>query len=613
MTDDVSDDRVLLLVAGDRDRELLAERLGERHDVAAADPDGEWGRVDLCVVDAANYPEARDRLTRRREDTVAYLPVLLLVPDRGDAGEAEWVAEALDGPVDEVLVVPASRAEFTARAEALLRIRRQSAELALFRRAMDEASVGISISDPSREDNPLIYVNEGFVEMTGYDYDDVIGRNCRFLRGPETDEAVTTEVREAIEAERTVTVELLNYTAAGEPFWNRLTVAPVHDRRGELTNFVGLHRDITERIERSRALKRYETVVETATDPILVLDPEGRIEQVNDATETATGSDAAELVGTHVSTLTGEADADRVERSVAEVLSGRRDQTGFEASLVAADGTSREYLLSGSAIHGSDGVDGATLVGHEVTDLRKHQRRLSVLDRVLRHNLRNKLNVVVARAEQIEAEARDGQTTDAAAAIRRASEDLLSVGEAVRQFQGVVDPSGTTQTPVEIVRVVERAAEGVRETYPGVVVETDCPASATAAGDETLSLAVEELIENAAAHGTATAASAAGVEATDGEAVVSVSVDDRPAEGLVAVSVTDGGPGLSAAGRQALEHGTETPLEHTDGLGLWLVRWAVDNAGGEIRIAENEPHGTIVTLRLPRAEDRGDGAETQPA
>ena len=277
-------DRVLLLVDGARDRELLAERLGGRYDVVVGDPEERWGAVDLCVVDARTYLAAEPALRERRRNAVGYLPVLLLVPERdGRRREPEWVAGALDGPVDDVLVVPAQRHELDARVAALLRVRRQSRELALYRRAMDEATVGITVTDPDRPDNPLVYANDAFVEVTGYDREAVLGRNCRFLQGPDTDEETVATVREAIDDERPTSVDLLNYRADGEPFWNRLTIAPVHDRSGEVSHFVGFQQDITDRVERGRALEQYETTVETASEPICVLDADGRFVRVNDA------------------------------------------------------------------------------------------------------------------------------------------------------------------------------------------------------------------------------------------------------------------------------------------------------------------------------------------
>jgi len=135
-------------------------------------------------------------------------------------------------------------------------------------RAMDEAPVGIAITDPGREDNPLVYVNDEFERLTGYERAEVLGRNCRFLQGEATDPDAVARLRTAIEAERPVTVELANYRADGERFWNEVTVAPLRDESGAVTNFVGFQSDVTDRKEAELALERHTRDLERLVDRI---------------------------------------------------------------------------------------------------------------------------------------------------------------------------------------------------------------------------------------------------------------------------------------------------------------------------------------------------------
>jgi len=128
-------------------------------------------------------------------------------------------------------------------------------DLELKERAMDEANVGITISDPTTEDNPLIYVNDGFVEQTGYDRAESVGRNCRFLQGEETEESTLDELREAIAADSPITVGLRNYRQNGQQFWNRLSVTPIFDDDGELANHIGIQQDVTQIRESQRELR----------------------------------------------------------------------------------------------------------------------------------------------------------------------------------------------------------------------------------------------------------------------------------------------------------------------------------------------------------------------
>lgn len=118
-------------------------------------------------------------------------------------------------------------------------------ESALLRQALDLSGMGFLLTDPHQEDHPIVYVNESFLEMTGYPADEVLGRNCRFLQGPETDPADIDVMRRAIAEERPVTVEVRNYRKDGSPFWNQVHISPVRDAHGQVMHFVGVQFDIT--------------------------------------------------------------------------------------------------------------------------------------------------------------------------------------------------------------------------------------------------------------------------------------------------------------------------------------------------------------------------------
>jgi PAS domain S-box-containing protein len=133
--------------------------------------------------------------------------------------------------------------------------RERERTLAARNRAMEKAPVGITISDPDQEDNPLVYVNEEYEDMTGYDEAEVDGRNCRFLQGEGTDPEPVRQMREAVDAREPVSVELRNYRKDGTEFWNRVDIAPVFDEDGDLLQFVGYQQDVTERVEYARQLE----------------------------------------------------------------------------------------------------------------------------------------------------------------------------------------------------------------------------------------------------------------------------------------------------------------------------------------------------------------------
>ncbi len=96
------------------------------------------------------------------------------------------------------------------------------------------------ITDPKQQDNPIIFANDAFLKMTGYAREEIQGKNCRFLQGPETDRNDVTRIREAIENRTDIGVDLLNYRKDGTKFWNALYISPVSNEAGELQYFFRL-------------------------------------------------------------------------------------------------------------------------------------------------------------------------------------------------------------------------------------------------------------------------------------------------------------------------------------------------------------------------------------
>lgn len=112
----------------------------------------------------------------------------------------------------------------------------------------------MTVTDPHQRDNPIIFCNAAFERMTGYSEGEIVGRNCRFLQGPETDAATVDQVRTAIERGEEVAVEILNYRKNGSTFWNALFVSPVFDAGGEILYYFGSQLDISRRREAEDAL-----------------------------------------------------------------------------------------------------------------------------------------------------------------------------------------------------------------------------------------------------------------------------------------------------------------------------------------------------------------------
>ena len=134
--------------------------------------------------------------------------------------------------------------------------------LRLQERAIAAVNSGITIADVRQPDCPVVYCNAAFTKVTGYAPEEVLGRNCRFLQGPDTAREVVAAIRHALQQGRGCTVVFKNYRKDRTPFWNELTMTPVHDDEGALTHFIGVQHDVTARKEAEAALEHANQTLE---------------------------------------------------------------------------------------------------------------------------------------------------------------------------------------------------------------------------------------------------------------------------------------------------------------------------------------------------------------
>jgi len=232
-------------------------------DAAAALARLDGRRVD-CVVSEYRLPDDDGlSLLRSVRERSPELPFVLYTAHGSEvvaseaisAGVTDYVLRDEDGAIDRLVDAVGSIADsIEGRPESDGALPEPTTEQIV--RAIDEAPIGITLTDPNRPDNPIVYLNDAYERLTGYDPADVRGRNCRLLQGPESDPGEVRKMRDAIDAEEPVTAELLNYREDGTPFWNRVDISPIYDESGELVNFVGFQTDISERKRAERELAR---------------------------------------------------------------------------------------------------------------------------------------------------------------------------------------------------------------------------------------------------------------------------------------------------------------------------------------------------------------------
>lgn len=293
-----------------------------------------------------------------------------------------------------------------------------------------------------------------------------------------------------------------------------------------------------------------------------------------------------------------------VEQFVWEVFPGIDDDDDPDLAAVdgmtitpTVDGRQRVYDVTFSElILPGQRIAGYVIGLRDVTSRQAYEQRLEVVNRILRHNLRNKMNVIRGWAEWIEARGTEEQA-EAARRITTTADELVDLGEKARSMVttgGYVDAGGDP-TPVDPRAHVVHTLNAFRHDHPRVTfdqtVSSDTWVSLPDA--DLLDIALRNLVENAIEHNDAD------------HPWVGVTVD-RPGNGeRVRIRVADNGPGIPTMEREVLENGVETPLHHGSGIGLWLVHWSVTVAGGTVAFDTNDPRGSVVTLTLPAASEPG--------
>jgi Signal transduction histidine kinase len=248
------------------------------------------------------------------------------------------------------------------------------------------------------------------------------------------------------------------------------------------------------------------------------------------------------------------------------------------------DGTPFWNKLTISPVTGKDAENVTHYVGiqEDVTAKKRRGRLIEVLNRVLRHNLRNDINAIQGFAGMI-ADRTESETAQMARRINRKAGELIDISEQAREFQTAVDDAEPL-APRDVLADVEAVVTELEMKFPEAEFTVEAEECEDVMATERLRLALRELGVNAAKHGDSS--------------TITYRVETTEAE-QIAISIQDGGPGLPEVERGVLEAGRETELEHGSGLGLWLVNWIVTGLGGEVTTSVDD--GTTVTIRLSPA------------
>lgn len=313
-------------------------------------------------------------------------------------------------------------------------------------------------------------------------------------------------------------------------------------------------------------------VVETLQEAVVVLDWDDHILDMNQTTIELFDGSGEMMIGEPV-------------RAVIDGL----EQTDFPAGATGTVGLQtsmgrRKFQYTVSPVTDSAQDDASdpvarTVLFRDVTEQRTREQRLTVLNRILRHNVRSDLDVILAYADRIND---DEIRTD----IRNMATELLELSNKARQSEELMRASTSAPESVNLTEVAESVIEQFETgEYDGEVF-LDCPGEILLSTHRPVfKQMLTELVENALIH------------SEKGTVQVEVAVQQE-SDTTATVTVADNGPGLPEREQEILAAGTETQLKHAQGIGLWFVNWAVTQLGGELTFQRNEPNGSIVTVQL---------------
>lgn len=442
---------------------------------------------------------------------------------------------------------------------------------------LERAGTVVTITEA---DGVITYVSPSVDRILGYDQRALVGENAFARVHPEDVGVLRHRVEAALEGQRSIKqAEYRFETADGEWCWLRsIGVDPLNstDTGDVLISTI----DITETKGHSI---RQESALESVNDGIVVIE-EGTVTYANRRLLELGGYHEREVVGEPFASFVAEEDRDRVAVRYERRTTGEPTADTYKIKLRTRQGATIPVELSVSTVDG-DAVDPAVIaIVRDIRDRVAREQQLQVLERLLRHNMRNALTTVRGEAEAI---ARGlGDPADATDRIIQRVDDLLRMADKEREAVDLL-LNRPDRTPTDVPAACRNAVNSVVTAYPGADVTLNTTKGAVALATDDLDRAVRELIENAVVH------------ADEVGSAVSVAVHtDRD---TVTIEIVDNGPSIPSVESEVLTAVREPDqLAHTSGIGLWLVNWVVEQSGGILDFERRSPRGNIVTIQLER-------------
>jgi PAS domain S-box-containing protein len=436
-------------------------------------------------------------------------------------------------------------------------------------------------------DGTLRRWNKQFRNTTGYSESELDGMHVIELF-PDEDRKTVTDAVDTTLQEGEITIEADLRTADGKRIPHEFTGARLNSEHKQPTGLVGIGRDISARNERERRLRTFREAVENAGRMIYWMDSDGTVEYVNPALETQTKCDASKLVGEQTLPLADRAQSETVAEDMLETLAnGETWQAEF--TLRRSNGERRTIDQTVKPVYNDGEIERFVGVAGDTTEKKRQKQQLSVLQRILRHDLRNNLNVILISVQLAMREATNDAVEQQLDGAEQTINETLSLSRDVRQFEQAFEAGEIDNRVVDIAEVTRKQLETLRAERTDVDFSVELSGTDRVVTNDLIERAIRNVLRNA-------------VEHNDSDTpTVTVSLCRWPETDEVELRIADNGPGIPDETIEILNAAQEDQIDHLSGFGLWAVYWVLALSGGRLEFAENEPRGTVAKLVLPAA------------
>lgn len=491
-------------------------------------------------------------------------------------------------------------------------------EIQLFAAAMDATVNGIVITDNRQPDNPIIYCNKAFEELTGYGQDEIIGHNCRFLQGNDRAQEQRKIIRETIQRGENCNVEIRNYKKDGTPFFNQLVISPLTDANGKVTHFIGVQNDVTRRREAEQELQKEKqllesrvasrtkdlqeseeylgSIVETIRESLVVLDEDINVLSVNEHFCKFFKLESKEVVGKLLYEISDKAwDIPELRVVLEDILPHSNPFEGFEVEHNFPHIGKRLLVLNARQITLKGKYKNRILLAMEdFTNHRETEQRKEDFISIASHEMKTPLTtikghiqILTKRANKAHAEADLKSLAVTTKSIERLDtliNDLLDVSK-IQSGKMIFN-----LTEFNFMDVVNNAIEAVREsTDTHLVVVTGSADKKVKADFFRLEQVLINLLTNAIKYSPSAS---------------EIGVHLNVLGGFLKVAVTDSGVGVKREDQKKIfeRFYRADSVQYSFqglGVGLYVSNQIIAEHNGTLWVESEEGHGSVFNFTIP--------------